>query len=151
LGSRGPHLPALATPPTFVRGVAESLPFEAASFDAVLMFWSLNHVADAERAVQEAARILRPGGAALLVLEDMQPRWSDIVERGFWSHGRRRALKTISQMIGHAVSGRPWPLQSDHIRVGPDDLAKWGAPNLAITERVWIGQYLTYNLVRNAS
>jgi len=115
------------------------------------MFWSLNHVADAERAVQEAARILRPGGAALLVLEDMQPRWSDIVERGFWSHGRRRALKTISQMIGHAVSGRPWPLQSDHIRVGPDDLAKWGAPNLAITERVWIGQYLTYNLVRNAS
>ena len=40
------EFPCLTTPPPFVRGVAEHLPFPDASLDWVLSFWSINHLAD---------------------------------------------------------------------------------------------------------
>jgi SAM-dependent methyltransferase len=47
---------------TFREGDAEDLPFDDASFDAVVMNFGLLHLARPERAVDEAARVLRPGG-----------------------------------------------------------------------------------------
>lgn len=44
------------------RAVAEALPFEAASFDTVLLYSVLQHVLDPPRALAEAHRVLRPGG-----------------------------------------------------------------------------------------
>ena len=44
-----------------------ALPFPDASFDAVLSVQSVEHVPDPERVVDEAARVLRPGGAAMFV------------------------------------------------------------------------------------
>jgi SAM-dependent methyltransferase len=41
---------------------AEELPFEDAAFDAVIMNFGLLHLARPERALAEAARVLRPGG-----------------------------------------------------------------------------------------
>ena len=41
---------------------ATRLPFEDASFDAVLSFIMLHHVIDWEQALAEIARVLRPGG-----------------------------------------------------------------------------------------
>ena len=41
---------------------AAALPFADGSFDVVLSFAMLHHVADWERAVAEAVRVLRPGG-----------------------------------------------------------------------------------------
>lgn len=43
------------------------LPFEDASFDAVLGVQSIEHVPDATRVVAEAHRVLRPGGTAVFV------------------------------------------------------------------------------------
>jgi SAM-dependent methyltransferase len=43
---------------------AEDLPFDDASFDAVVMNFGLLHLARPERAVAETARVLRPGGRA---------------------------------------------------------------------------------------
>jgi len=47
-------------------GVAESLPFPEASFDAVFLITALCFVQDMDAALGEAARVLRPGGYAIL-------------------------------------------------------------------------------------
>ena len=51
------------------RGAAEDLPFEDDSVDVVLFVYSLHHVDDPHRALDEAARVLRPGG--LLVVREV--------------------------------------------------------------------------------
>lgn len=45
---------------------AEALPFPRRSFDAVYCFSTLEHVADAGRAMREMVRVLRPGGGLYL-------------------------------------------------------------------------------------
>jgi ubiquinone/menaquinone biosynthesis C-methylase UbiE len=52
---------------TCMVGDARDLPFEPASFDQVLLFNVLLHVDDPARVVQEAARVLRPGGDVAVV------------------------------------------------------------------------------------
>lgn len=49
------------------RGVAESLPFDDASFDAVFVVNALHHFQDPGRAVGEAHRVLRAGGVFLSI------------------------------------------------------------------------------------
>jgi SAM-dependent methyltransferase len=44
-----------------------ALPFDSASFDAVLSVHSIEHVPDARPALAETARVLRPGGVAVFV------------------------------------------------------------------------------------
>jgi SAM-dependent methyltransferase len=44
-----------------------ALPFEAGSFDGLIAVHSIEHVPDAHRALAEFARVLRPGGVAILV------------------------------------------------------------------------------------
>lgn len=47
------------------QGPAESLPFPAASFDAVLCRYTAHHWQDAAAGVREARRVLKPGGVAV--------------------------------------------------------------------------------------
>lgn len=54
----------------FVRGDATALPFEDESFDAVVAAFLLLHLGTPERAVAEAARVLRPGGRAAFSVWD---------------------------------------------------------------------------------
>lgn len=49
-----------------VRGVAEALPFRDACLDQVLFFTTLCFVQDPRRALEEAARVLAPGGSVLV-------------------------------------------------------------------------------------
>src|SRR2546422_34553 len=46
----------------FREGDAETLPFDAASFDASVMNFGMLHLARPDRAIAEAHRVLRPGG-----------------------------------------------------------------------------------------
>lgn len=52
----------------WVSGNAEDLPFEEMRFDAYTIAFGLRNVADQQKALQEAYRVLRPGGR-LMVLE----------------------------------------------------------------------------------
>lgn len=58
-------------PMRFAHGRAEALPFADASFDRVVAVAVLCFVSDAERAIREMARVLRPGGR--LVLGELGP------------------------------------------------------------------------------
>lgn len=55
---------------SFVRGTAQSLPFEDASFDLVTCQTVLIHVADAGQVVREMRRVTKPGGVVLLAEPD---------------------------------------------------------------------------------
>jgi demethylmenaquinone methyltransferase/2-methoxy-6-polyprenyl-1,4-benzoquinol methylase len=59
--------------PALVQAVGEYLPFPNASFDFVSMGYALRHVTDLGLAFREYARVLKPGGVAL-VLEISRPR-----------------------------------------------------------------------------
>jgi demethylmenaquinone methyltransferase/2-methoxy-6-polyprenyl-1,4-benzoquinol methylase len=59
-------------PVSFVRGVAERLPFEAGRFDFLSMGYALRHVADLPTVFREYRRVLKPGATAC-VLEITRP------------------------------------------------------------------------------
>jgi ubiquinone/menaquinone biosynthesis C-methylase UbiE len=48
------------------RGIGETLPFRDASFDRVLCESSLDHFANPSQGMREMARVLRPGGTAII-------------------------------------------------------------------------------------
>ena len=50
----------------WVIGSAEDLPFDDASFDAVVSIFGVIFASDPERAIAEIVRVLRPGGRALI-------------------------------------------------------------------------------------
>ena len=58
---------------TDVLGVGEELPFQDASFDAVLSFSVLEHVRDPFRCAREVIRVLKPGGELLCAAPFLQP------------------------------------------------------------------------------
>lgn len=53
----------------YVQSGAESMPFPTASFDVVATINNLDHVTDVGRSLSEIARVLRPGGTLLLIVE----------------------------------------------------------------------------------
>jgi SAM-dependent methyltransferase len=78
----------------YARAGAESLPFAAASFDAVLICLTLEHLDPFEPAVHEVARVLAPGGRFVLflnhpLLQAPNSGWIDdhILEEQYWRVG----------------------------------------------------------------
>lgn len=124
-----------------VRGTGEQLPIGGQVVDAVIALWMLNHSVDPARVVAEAARVLRPGGRLLLVLEDMEPSWSDL-RHGRFPPGAPHARLATLRKAWATVAG--WPLQADHMRIREGDLRRWLAPCFEDVEREWIGVYLVY-------
>ena len=55
-----------------VDGVAEELPFEDESFDFVLMVTTICFLDDAEKALREAHRVLKPGGSIIIGFIDRE-------------------------------------------------------------------------------
>jgi SAM-dependent methyltransferase len=101
------------------RAPAEDLPFADGSFDTVVSTFVLCTVADPQRAVAEAVRVLRPGGC-LLFLEHVraEPGWRRTLQRrsaGAWAafadgcRCDRPTLETIeAQMRVESVESGRW-------------------------------------------
>ncbi|MBL8681081.1 MAG: class I SAM-dependent methyltransferase [Myxococcales bacterium] len=92
---------------TFVKGVAEALPFDDRSFDLVTMVDVIEHVEDSDRAIAECARVLAPGGTLYLQGPNrLSPRWfrSD-------PHYQMFAISVLPPALGRfyvtRVRGRP--------------------------------------------
>ncbi len=79
------HVPGVE----FVLGDATALPFEDASFDAVVAAFVLLHLGAPERAVAEAARVLKPGGRAAFTVwdEPSRGRWLGVFFEAFRGAG----------------------------------------------------------------
>ena len=127
------------------------MPFTDASFDAALGFWSLNHAVDPSAVIAETARVLRPGGLLLLVLEDMPPRWLDLATSELLSRRPRRTARLVAQKVGCSLLGRTWPLQPDHVRLTEGGLRTWAADRFDITARRWANGYLSFEMRRSES
>jgi SAM-dependent methyltransferase len=63
----------IESPLAKVKTDIHQMPFESASFDVVLCNHVLEHVADDIRAMQEIARVLKPGGFAILQVPFFHP------------------------------------------------------------------------------
>ena len=50
----------------FLRGVGEHIPFEGGTFDVAVCTSAIDHAQDPERLLREMARVLKPGGVALV-------------------------------------------------------------------------------------
>jgi SAM-dependent methyltransferase len=136
--------PCLGIPLAFVRAVGEALPFADGAFDHVVSFWSLNHTADPEAVVNAAHRVLRPGGHLLLALEDVPPRWRDVLAGAYIDPRCPGRLQQCWWKV--KAVGRGWPLQEDHVRIEERDIRRWSRLRFDIFFRGWVGAYLTFDL-----
>lgn len=67
---------------------AEYLPFSDGSVDAILLLDVLEHIENADRAVAESARVLRPGGRCLIHVPFMYPLHDEPFDYKRWTkHG----------------------------------------------------------------
>lgn len=83
-----------------VRGSAYQLPFADRSFDAVLALDVLEHLDDDQRAAREIARVLAPGGVAVVAVPAVRWLWSD--HDVALEHRRRYRLAELELVLEQA-------------------------------------------------
>jgi SAM-dependent methyltransferase len=112
---------ALSVPPGLVRGDALTLPFADASFDRVMSICAIEHFDDGGRALDEMARVLRPGGELVMSADalTLAKRWPRLyaahcerysVQRTY-SHGQLSDLLAARglEVVSHVYQFRaPW-------------------------------------------
>lgn len=91
--------PALAARITLVRGLAERLPFDDASFDALTFTYLLRYVDDRAATMVELARVVKPGGRIGMVEFGVpNPGWT----RELWRLYTRFGLPLIGRLVSPA-------------------------------------------------
>lgn len=120
------------------RAAAEHLPFPGGSFDLILSHEVLEHVTDDRHALQEIARVLRPGGRAVVFVPN---RGYPFETHGVYWRGRYRFGNIpLVSYLPRGVRDRLAP----HVRVyARRDLQRLvaGLPLMLVERRVIFGAY----------
>jgi SAM-dependent methyltransferase len=103
---------------TWRRGDMETLPLESSSVDVALLSQALHHAVDPATAAAEAARILRPGGRALVldlrqhdqewVRDRVGDRWLGFSERELEQFLTDAGLHDVTVRVGARLTGDPF-------------------------------------------
>ncbi len=124
---RGP----VGVPKRLVEAPAEYLPFGDGSFDTVVATLVLCTVTDPQRAVAEAARVLRPGGR-LLFLEHVR------AEGGWRRAMQRRAVRPWASFADGCRCDRATvETISDQMRIESLDRGSWKGMPAIVKPLVW--------------
>lgn len=99
----GLEIPARREKVSFEEGDAQSLRFEAASFDVVSIAFGIRNVEQPRRALAEFARVLRPGGRLVVLEFEGQP--PNAFMRWFNNLYCRRIMPRTATMISGDKSG----------------------------------------------
>jgi SAM-dependent methyltransferase/uncharacterized protein YbaR (Trm112 family) len=102
-------------PEADVVGVAERLPIRDASCDGVILMAVLEHVADEQETLAEAARVLKPGGRLLVDVPFLQGYHASPADyRRYTEQGLRAELERHG-----------FELEGSGVAVGPGSAAAW--------------------------
>jgi ubiquinone/menaquinone biosynthesis C-methylase UbiE len=105
---------------TLQQANAHDLPFDDRSFDTVVCTFGLCAIPDAEAAVTEMRRVLRPGGHLLLA--------DHVVSTSFAVRALQRAMELVSI-----------PLGGEHFRRRPHDLVRAAGLEIEDSQRFKLG------------
>jgi len=98
-------------------GDIEKLPMEDASVDVALLSQALHHANDPRRAVEEAVRVVAPGGVLLLLdlkthgedwVRKLGDRWLGFDEAALERMLREAGLKDVRVEVGASKRGDPF-------------------------------------------
>jgi SAM-dependent methyltransferase len=96
--------------PDVVIGPLEKMPFADATFDSVLCNAVLEHVVDADAAMREIARVVKPGGAVIVAVPFLQPfhpcpgDYRRYTADGLADLGRRALLDVVAVLPVHSIA-----------------------------------------------
>ena len=121
----------------FCQGLATELPLADESVDVVWCERVLQHVPDAQAAIEEFARVLRPGGRALLLDSDHASR----VESDLDPVVGRAMLEAFMSQLANPMAARHIPRQAiaAGLTVDPDV----GSSALVYRQEVLMGSHLS--------
>ena len=100
---------------------ALELPFPDQTFDGAMMGWGARNLADLDRGLTEAARILKPG-ARIVILEMATPR-QPLFRRAFQLYFRR-VLPLVGRWISKHTTAYTWLPESAQVFPAPAELAR---------------------------
>jgi len=88
-----------------VQALAEALPFPAQTFDLVICSWVLEHLAEPEKAFEEVARVLKPGGRFIF----LTPNFLHPIPRLGW------ALSKVGNLMQRSLVASLYGRQSQDV------------------------------------
>ena len=95
---------SLGLPSAFIEADACRLPFAAATFDVAYSFSTLSYLKETDRAIAEIARVLKPGGTAILDLGNRRSL-NDIEARHVSTGARSYHLRPSAMRRAFAAAG----------------------------------------------